>query len=134
MSQNIVVNMKFNADTTQAKKQMQDLQNSLKALNQLTTSSNISIPGGLGVDQLQKSQQSIIQLKGALQSAFNVDTGRLDLTNFNQRLKQSNLTVDKLKSDLMALGPRGQQAFTQLAQSIAMADVPMLRISENMRR
>ena len=132
--QNIIVNMKFNADVEQAKKQMQSLQNSLNQVMNLNTNSMGKNASQVLVQDLQKGQQAAAQLQVALRAAFNEKTGKMDLSKFNQSMQQSGMTIQKYKAQLSALGPTGQQAFTKLAQSVASAEIPVLRIGDGMRR
>ena len=106
----IMVSMKFQADTSQAKAKMQELQSSLKALQSLESS---SLPLGKTVTGLEQAKNAAAQLQIQLQSAFNQDTGKLDLSRFNKSLKESNMSLQQYKNILLQAGPAGQQAFGQ---------------------
>lgn len=127
----IMVNMKFQADTTQAKAKMQELQQSLKSLQSLN-STNLSM--GKTTAELQQAKNAAAQLSVQLKQAFNQDTGKLDLTRFNQSLKQSGMSLTKYQQLLSQAGPAGQKAFGQLATQIASADTNVIRISHNLQR
>lgn len=126
MSQ-VVVNMKFQADTTQAKAKMQELQNSLKAIGSV---SNQNLPMNQLSSGLEHAKTVAAQLQVQLQNAFNQNTGKLDLSRFIQQMNQSGMSLEKYKAALMQAGPIGQQAFGQLATAIASADTHVIRISE----
>lgn len=122
MAKQLNVNLAFKADTTQAKQQLQQLQTQL---NNLTTS---SISQQLPITpKLQEAQNAAINLKIALQQSMNVDTGKFDLTKFNNSLKRAGTSLNQMRVDLSKFGPEGQQAFITLAQSIMQAEVPMRR-------
>lgn len=124
MPKQLNIDLRFNADTSQAKKQIQDLQTSL---------TNLSSKTNLGVNfsgtnaELQKVLQNVAQLKTQLQEATNVKTGNLDLTKFTAQLQKSGMTLEKYRMSLTSLGPDGAKAFVQLANSIAAADIPIRR-------
>ena len=118
MSQ-IKINLLFDANTTAAQNNIKQLSTSL---HQITTGTKIGIDNG----PLQTAVQSAQQLQVHLQNAMNVDTGKLDLHKLNTSLKQSNTSLTTLAKNLLATGQQGQQAFVQLANSIAMAQTPAL--------
>ena len=120
------VTLKFNADADQAKKELQELQ---KQLNSLGTLSNPKVGDKLSAD-MQKASQAAAQLKIALDSAIDVDTGKLDLSKFSRSLKDSGMKLKDYRDQLMSMGPEGEKAFTQVANSILKAEAPLRRTSE----
>lgn len=118
------VKLDFKADTSQAKKEIQSLQ------DQLSNAINKTAQGNFG-NQMSKEISSAIgsatKLKIQLQEAFNVDTGRLDLGKFKQSMDQSGMSLRKYQQQLAMLGPEGEQAFRQLASSVVQAEVPLKR-------
>ena len=129
MAKQLNVDLRFNADTSAAKAQLQSLQTSI---NQLTTS--MATQGTqLGITpKIQEAQQAAVQLKTALSQSMNVETGKFDLSKFNSSLKSMNTDLSKLKTQLVNLGPSGQQTFMTLAQSIMTAEIPTKRISASL--
>ena len=127
----IMVNMKFQADTAQAKAKMQELYKSLAAIGQV---SNQSLPMNQLSNGLERAKMIAAQLQVQLQSAFNQNTGKLDLSRFIQQMNQSNMSLEKYKMALSQAGPVGQQAFTQLAMSVASADMHVIRVSERVAK
>ena len=123
----IGVSLKFNADISQAKQQMQSLQNSLSQIMSLNLQSN-NIGGALTAD-LNKASTAASQLKIALSAAFNEKTGKLDLKSFQQSLQMAGTSVTTLRTQLNAIGPQGQQAFNQVALSVAAASNSMVRLN-----
>lgn len=117
----ISVNMRFNTDTKQAKKQVEDLQNSLNKL--------ISSTAQIHVDSsdIRTAINATAELQSHLKNAINVDTGNLDFGKLSQSLKKSGKSLQEYGNILRNLGPQGQQAFMQLAQAVASAEVPIKR-------
>lgn len=122
MAKQLNVDLRFNADTSQAKKEIQQLQQSLDNLmkSSAKNSSFNDFKKGIG-----EAQQSIIKLQTALNNSLNADTGRLDLSKFNTELDKSGLTVGQLAAQMNGLGADGQKAFLNLANSIVTAQKPM---------
>ena len=122
MPKQINVKMGFEADTSQAKRQIQDLQNSLTKLLQ-TSSKNTTLDEFR--DGIIQAQQSVVKLQTALKSSLNADTGRLDLSKFNTQLDKSGLTVETLATNMRQLGPEGEKAFLNLANTVVTAQKPI---------
>ena len=127
----IGVNLKFSADVSAAKKAMQDLQGSLANINSLSMNSKI---GTSYASDLNRASQAAAQLRIQLQNAFNQDTGKLNLSKFNQELKISGMSIAKYKQELSLIGPQGEQAFNKLAYSIATAETKTLSLSAGIQR
>jgi hypothetical protein len=64
-----------------------------------------------------------------LQLATDVDTGRLDLSKFNESLKKSKMSLADYRDMLYEFGPAGEKAFTNVAKAITLAEVPLRRTS-----
>lgn len=126
MSKQLKVNLLFQADTTAAINNMQQLG---MLLNQISTKTTIGVDGG----QLQQAVTSAQQLQIHLQNAVNVNTGKLDLNKLNSSLKKSGQTLQSLTSNLQAAGPTGQQAFLKVATAVASAEAPMLRVNQRLK-
>lgn len=124
------VNLAFNADTGKAKTQIMELQSLLnKIAYSGTTSSSTS---GLQQD-LHSASEAAKELQFHLNNAFNTSTGNFDLSMLDRSLKTSGSNITDLSTKLLSAGATGQQAFVKLAQSISLADQPMLRISKRMQ-
>ena len=124
MAKQLNVSLAFSANTTQAKQSILDLQ---KTLQQIATQ-----PININDKSLQQSVEAAKQLTYHLSAAFNTTTGKLDLTAFNTSLKRSSNNVTTLSANLLQAGQIGQQAFIQLAQAIAQAEYPMLRVNKHL--
>lgn len=116
------VNLRFTADTKQAAAQLQNLQQQLTHL----VNQPVSIGDKL-TDDMVKASHAAADLKVHLQNATNVKTGTLDFGKLNQSLKKSKVTLGQYATQLQSLGPQGQQAFMQLARSVANAEIPLRR-------
>lgn len=123
----VQVGLTFTADTGQAKAQVQELKNSISALQKSTISNAVKMPI---TQQVSEALDATSRLKVALEQATNVDTGRLDLSKFSQQLKKSGMDLKSYSQHLMNLGPDGEKAFMQLAQSIVSAERPMRRANQ----
>ena len=129
--QKIGVTLAFQADTRAAKQQIDNLQTSLNKV-MLTTSRT---SGQLAfTKELTEASAAAAQLKTHIQNAVNVNTGKLDLSKFNQSLKQSGMSISQYRQALSQAGAAGQQAFNQLAISITTAEVPLVRISSGLKK
>lgn len=118
-----VASLAFTADTSQVKRQIQDLQTQL---NNLATSA-FSNSNSLGLTkEIKEATGLVAQLKSQLQSAT-TSSGVLDLGKFNESLKKSQTSITDYKNALVKLGPEGSQAFSKLASSITSAEIPLKR-------
>lgn len=127
-SANYNVNMRFTADTGQAKQQLRDLQSSLDTLmNQIATKNVKFFDVNATKKEIDEASAAVQELKIALDQATNVNTGRLDLSKFSKSLSQSGYTLQDFATHLENLGPTGDKAFVALAQSVINAEVPLKR-------
>lgn len=123
MNNQIQISLAFTADTKQAQMQLQNLQNSLKTL--MTASPNL-FPDS-SVEQVRKAQSAVASLSVALKNATNVDTGKLNLTQFNESLNRSGMSLEQYRKQLQNLGPQGEKAFLQVANSVMSAETSIKR-------
>lgn len=123
MAKQLNVDLRFNADVSQAKAQLQSLQQSLNNLT-MTTAGQLNI-----TPQIKEAQQAAVHLKTALQQSMDINTGKFDLSKFNSSLKTMGTDLNKIKTQMISIGPTGQQAFMQLAQSIMTAEIPTKRVN-----
>lgn len=127
MAKQLNVNLSFNADTSKAKAQIQDLQNALNQLVKGSVASSAS-SGRLGITkELMEAQVAATKLQTILNQSMNSKTGNLDLTKFSESFNRAGMDLKVLKEQLDSLGPTGQKAFMSLASSIVSADVPLKR-------
>ena len=96
------------------------LQSALTSLQALGTKSQV-------VPTLQQASATALDLAKNLQSAVNVNTGKLDLSVFNRNLEASGQSLKSYYNQLSQLGPTGTDAFLKVAQSITAAELPLRR-------
>ena len=123
LNSSVNVNMAFTADSSQAKRQIQELQMALHGLV-----NNTKLDLGLD-DQIQSAISATAELSAHLQKATNTKTGTLDFSKLSQSIKTSGKSLSEYGQQLQRLGPQGQQAFMQLTQSIVQAEVPLKRVN-----
>lgn len=126
MAKQLNVALDFTANTTQAKQQIQELQ-------QLLTKVAYSTDLGVNPEQMQKASAAAKELAIHLNEAYNTTTGNYDLSKLNASLARSKTSVTELSNGLLQAGATGQQAFIKLAQSIAAADQPMITLNARLQ-
>lgn len=124
-AKNLQLNLLFNADTTNAQQNIQQLS---KLLHQISDT-KIGFNSG-ALSQAAKDAQA---LSGHLANAVNVNTGKLDLSKLNSSLTRAKTDLNSLTSSLQAAGPAGQQAFLKIAAAISQAEAPTMRMSASMK-
>lgn len=118
--------LQFNADTSQAKKQIEQLTNNLVKISTLNLKVAVEDSG------LNKASVAAQQLQKSLQQAINVDTGKLDLSIFQKSLQDANTSVMQLTQGLLEAGSMGASAFMQLSTVISNAEVPLKKINNTL--
>ena len=118
------VSLTFEANTSNAQSKIDALTKSINKVMDISTKST----GVASLDKdLQKTAQSAALLEVQLKNAFNTSTGKLDLTKFNDSLKSSGMSLEKYQASFSKLGRVGEEAFSNLARSIATAEIPLKR-------
>lgn len=123
------VSIGFTADTKQAKREIENL---YQSLSKLSTAKD----GDAGItafsEKIEKGNLAAMQLQASLRDAFNVDTGKLDLSKFSSSLERSGLQLDTLRNDLINIGPAGEKAFLGLAKFVAQAEIPTFQLNKTL--
>lgn len=119
--------LQFNADTQAAKKSMQDLANSFEKLFKAQSQ------GGFMDESINKAVESAKQLEIHLQKATDVNTGKLNLTEFNKSIQQAGTSFKELSQSLISGGAAGQQAFLSMASAIAQSEVPLKQMNNTLK-
>lgn len=119
------VNLAFTADTKQAQASIQQLQQSLQQI------SNAGIKGSM-TKEMEQASAAAKELSFHLNQAFNVKTGKFDLSQLDRSLKSSGANIDVLSAKLLGAGQQGQQAFIKLAQTVAAAERPTITLSKRL--
>ena len=117
-NRNLHVQLTVSADTKQAQAEFANL---ISSLQKIQTIPKINFDDSA----LKNASKSAQELESHLQAAFNVNTGKLDLSQFSASLSKSDKQLEDYYKDLIAIGDQGQKAFLQVAQSIASADAPL---------
>ena len=125
-SRSINYNIGINADTTQAKANIESLMRDLQNLG--TRSGNTDYLAS----NVQAAARAALDLQQNLRSALNPETGNLNLEAFNANLQASGRTLSDYQAILSALGPAGQETFMNLARAIQQADEPLVRTNRLM--
>lgn len=126
MAKQLNVALDFTANTTQAKQQIQELQ-------QLLTKVAYSTDLGVSPEKMKEASAAAKELAVHLNEAYNQKTGNYDLSKLNASLAKSKTSVTELSTSLLKAGTTGQQAFIKLAQSIAGADQPMITLNARLQ-
>ena len=94
MADTVNLTLGIRADISQASQQI----NTLKTqLDSIWKASSVVDNKGLP-SQITEASHAALQLKQNLESAFNVNTGKLDLSKFNQNLKASGMSLTDYQS------------------------------------
>ena len=125
MAKQLNVDLNLRANTQQAKSSLSDLQ---KTLSQIMNTNTITINDV----SIEKAKQAAQELSQHLKNATNVNTGKLDLGKLSSNLQKSGQDLKGFQTQLSRIGPTGNQAFLQLAQSIAAADASAITLSSRM--
>lgn len=125
LNSDIQIGMSFVADTTSAQKAIQQLNSQIDSLlTKHSNPTNADFTRGL-TEEARKAQTELAKLKVSLEGAVNANTGKLDLSQFNQSLKATGTSLPQLKENLSKLGLAGDKAFANLTKSIISADAPL---------
>ena len=125
MAKQLNVDMRFTADTSQVESSLSALSADLKKI--------ASTPQVLFDDtSIKNASSAALELQRHLQAATDVNTGKLDLSRFSASLSASGKDLNYFKTNLLAIGEDGQQAFLHLAQSIATAEAPTTRVNKKL--
>lgn len=119
------VNLAFSADISAAAANIQKLG---KMLEDVASNTTIGIKKG----PIQEATEAARQLQTHLQNALNVKTGQLNLNKLNESLKTAGTDITTLATKLQYAGTSGQQAFVSLANAIASAETPMLKVNKRL--
>lgn len=123
MPKQLNVSLGVTADTSGARKQLQELQSMLtNIVNNTKTTGNFQL-----TDKLNEAVRAAAELQAHLNAATNVNTGKLDFSKLSSQLKQSGTSLEQYGNHLRQLGPEGQKAFQALATSVANSEIPLKR-------
>ena len=122
MAKRLNVSLAMTADSSQAKAELNKLQLQLENLMKSAIKSS-----SLGLTKdIREGVEAAAKLKVMFQQATD-ESGKLNLDKFNIALKSSGQSLSKYADKLIAMGPEGSKAFSQIARSIMNAEIPLKR-------
>ena len=122
MAKKLNVELGFSVNNSSAKKQIDDLINQLQKIQ--TTPSKV-----FDDKDLRDASKAAQELQQHIKNAVNTDTGKLDLTKFANSLNNSNTKLEYFRKELSKAGADGKNTFSSLANAIAQADAPMVKLN-----
>lgn len=122
MAKRINYQIGITADTKQFDAQLKQVFTSLQSLSE-----KVSIS-----PEIREASAAARELQTILRNATNPDTKKLDLTSFNDQLKQGGLSLESYYQKMSMAGSAGQKAFLDLAQAISAAETPLKRTNKLM--
>ena len=112
-----------NADTSKFEASLQKAITDLNKLSTLKTGNAIT-------SDLKEASLAAQQLQQSLESAINVNTGKLDLSKFSVALQDSGISLKEYANKLQAIGAQGEEAFLSVASAVAKAEMPLKRTNK----
>lgn len=116
--------LQFNADTTQAKRQIEDI---MRSLQKVTAMNHIDL--GLRAE-IMEAADAADALGQHLKNATNFNTGKINLNDFAKSIEMSGHSMSDLISKLANGGEVGQQAFMKLTTAISQSQIPLKQTSK----
>ncbi len=120
------VSLIFEANTNQAKNEINSLVQSLQKIQSMPRS--LIDPTGI-----KEASKAAMELQSHIQRAINVDTGKLDLSRFATSLNQSGQKLEYFRNTLTRIGPEGNTAFQGMLRGINNAQVSTVRLTKGMQ-
>ena len=121
----IIYDIGFNVE----KNALNDIKKQLSLLKQ-NTEMKIKISDSKLQEDLKKSLTTIEQVENALKDAYNPKIDSTNLTQFNNNLKSSGLTVEQISKDLKNLGADGVNAFRNLSAELLTTNLQLKESSK----
>lgn len=115
------INLQYVVDTKSAKASLDSLQKSLENIQKIGNQS-------LNIDaDYSKIVASARDLEAALQSAVNVNTGKLNLYDFSRSLQAANIDLKSMMASFSQIPGEGIKAQRALTNMIATADMSIVK-------
>lgn len=121
MANNVQYTIGFKADSSQAKKALQDLNTQLEKLK-----ANAESDLGISSD-LSEAAQAANLLQENLSKAFNQNTGKWNFSDLNKSLQSNGTSVTELSRKFLNCGATGQDAFLALSRAVATMEIPITK-------
>lgn len=122
MAKKLNVELGFSVNNSSVKRQIDDLLNQLQKIQ--TTPSKV-----FDDKDLRDASKAAQELQQHIRNAVNTNTGKLDLTKFATSLNNSNTKLEYFRKELSKAGTDGKNTFSSLANAIAQADAPMVKLN-----
>lgn len=116
MANQIIYQVGYQVDKTT----LNEIKESLQSLQRLTSNDLINLNKSMDLQQadaqLKQIKKSAFEVSNALSRSFNADLGALNVSKFNNELK--NLNINKIYKDFNSAGVAGQSAFRNITSQI----------------
>ena len=123
-NQRFKVSLDFDVNSADAQKQIDNVARSLKNVQTELRLAERNIGEGLS-SNYKTIADDLYKVSAAFKTAVNQDTGKLNISKFNQGLKDTGTSLAQLSRSFGSAGAVGVQAFSQLTKSIYDAEVPI---------
>lgn len=107
----------------------QKLSDIIKELQRIEQKAKMSGPMSEWPDELKLAVKEAKNLEEILNKSWNFKLGQLDLTKFNNSLKDSGLSAQKIKTDFAKIGTEGTAAFNKVSSSVLNTNVELKKSS-----
>lgn len=109
----------FNVDT----KALQQVKHELQSIQSLDATDIISTKSFQEIEkELKEAKVAASQLEDIFDSAFNKDLGVLNVTKFNNKIKETGIDLSTLRNKLSGAGDVGVSAFRQMSKELLTTD------------
>lgn len=116
------ISLRFQAETQQARKEINDLR---KELDDLTTNTTKGMMTKGFDKELNQSLVTVQKVKAALENSFDPKIGTTNITKFRKELEKSGTTVSDIRTEFSRLGDAGVQAYTNIGKALTSAQKPI---------
>lgn len=122
----INMDMRFNVD----KSNLQLVKNELQDIQKLTTLELSSKSLNVTKEQLAQVKYAADAVQTAMEKAFNVNLGTLNITKFQNELTKAGFSLDEVYSRLSSVGAGGMKAFQNISSSILTSNLQLKQTSK----
>lgn len=113
---------------------LNDIKASLLTIQRLSLKDFMDLNKSMGLDDaknnLNQIKNSASQIDKALSKAFNVDLGTINISKFNNELKNSGVNINDVYKDFSAAGIAGQSAFRDITTKILTTNMQLKQSHE----
>lgn len=116
------ISLRFQAETQQARKEINDLR---KELDNLTTNTTKGMMTKGFDKELNQSLVTVQKVKAALEDSFDPKTGTTNITKFRTTLQEAGVSINDMQTSFKNLGDAGVQAYTNIGKALTSAQKPI---------